>query len=65
MWERAPVSNSSISSAIGRGTVDVGVVPGVEDLEEDPLRPPVVLDVGGGDAPARVVRQAEAPQLAA
>ncbi len=46
------------------GPLRVVVVPGVEDLEEDPLRPPVVGDVGGGDAPTGVVTQAERPQLA-
>ncbi len=40
------------------------VVPGIEELEEDPLRPAVVVDVGGGDAPPRVVPEAERPQLA-
>ncbi len=47
------------------GAVGVLVVPGVEELQEDPLRPPVVVDVGGGDAPARVVPEAQRPELAA
>ncbi len=47
------------------GPVELGVVPGFEDLQEDPLRPAVVADVGRGDAAPRVVGQAEAAQLAA
>ena len=39
---RAPASSSAISSAIGRARSGVVVVPGVEDLQEDPLRPAVV-----------------------
>ncbi len=45
--------------------VELGVVPGVEDLVEDPLRPAVVAGVGGGDAAARVVGEAQPAQLAA
>ena len=41
------------------------VVPRVEDLQEDPLRPLVVVDVGGGDGPTRVMSEAEAAQLTA
>ncbi len=44
----------------------VGVVPGVEDLQEDPLRPLVVLDVDRGDPAALVVAQpqpADLPQV--
>ena len=44
------------------------VVPGVEELQEDPLRPAVVVGVGGGDLAAPVVGEAEhldlAPMLA-
>ena len=47
------------------GAVGVVVVPGVEDLQEDPLRPAVVVDVGGGDAAARVVPEPERPELPA
>src|SRR5690606_14975363 len=43
--------------------VGLGVVPGVVDLQEDPLRPPVVVDVGGRDGPAGVVAQPQAAQL--
>ena len=46
------------------GAVGVGVVPRVVDLQEDPLRPAVVVDVGGGRAAARVVAEAERAQLA-
>ena len=45
--------------------VGFAVVPGVEDLEEDPLGPAVVGDIGGGDPPARIVAQPEGAQLAA
>ena len=48
----------------GARPVGVGVVPGVEDLQEDPLGPPVVVVVGGGDGAAGVVAQSEGPQLA-
>ncbi len=41
------------------------VVPRVEELQEDPLGPAVVVGVGGGDPPAGVVAQAEGPELAA
>ena len=47
------------------GTVEVVVVPGVEDLAEDPLCPPVELGVGCRHAAARVVCEAESAQLAA
>ncbi len=47
------------------GAPFLGVVPRVEDLQEDPLRPAVVGDVGRRDAAARVVAQAERPELAA
>ncbi|MEY3978356.1 MAG: hypothetical protein RLZZ284_1212, partial [Actinomycetota bacterium] len=39
------------------------VEPRVEHLQEDPLRPAVELLIGGADAAASVVRQAESPQL--
>ena len=43
----------------------LGIEPRVEDLQEDPLRPVHVLDVGRGEGAARVVGQAHAAQLAA
>ena len=43
----------------------LGVEPGVEDLQEDPLGPAHVVDVDGGQGAARVVGQAQAAQLAA
>ena len=46
------------------GAHGVRVVPGAVDLEEDPLRPAVVVGVDGPDGPAVVVTQAEAAQLA-
>ena len=60
---RDAASYSPISVSIGRRLVDPRVVPGVVDLQEDPLRPAVVLDVGGRDRPAGVVAQAQRPQL--
>ena len=47
------------------GPIGVLVVPAVEDLQEDPLRPAVVGDVGRGDAPTGVVAESERAQLAA
>ena len=45
--------------------IGVGVVPGVEDLQEDPLRPAVVRKIGRRDAAPRVVRQTERAELSA
>ena len=47
------------------GSRRLGIEPRVEDLQEDPLRPVHVLDVGRGEGSARVVGQAHAAQLAA
>ena len=69
--ERRPSRLSGSASRTGielgdrPGPVRVLVVPGVEDLQEDPLRPAVVGDVGGRDAAPRVVAEPERPQLAA
>ena len=41
----------------------VGVEPGPEQLQEDPLGPPVVARVGGGERTAGVVGQPEPPEL--
>ncbi len=49
----------------GAGPVGVDVVPGVEDLQEDPLRPPVVGHVGGGDTATGVVPETQRAELAA
>ena len=46
------------------GAIGFVVVPRVVDLEEDPLRPPVVVDVGRGRAAARIVTEAERAHLA-
>ncbi len=62
---RVPAANSAISSAIGRALRGVRVVPGVEDLQEDPLGPAVEVGVGGGDRAPLVVRQAQPAQLRA
>ena len=43
--------------------VRVVVVPGVVDLEEDPLRPLVVRDVGRARAAPRIVREPERAHL--
>ena len=40
-----------------------GVVPRVVDLQEDPLRPAVVLDVSGGDPAALIVTQTQPADL--
>ena len=45
------------------GLVRLGVVPGVEDLQEDPLGPLVVVRVDRGERPALVVAQAQPAQL--
>src|SRR5262249_23733644 len=65
VWRGAP-ARLEIGHQLGDGSgpVGLGVVAGVEDLQEDPLRPPVVGDVGGGDAAAGVVAQAQPAQLA-
>ena len=42
----------------------LGVEPGVVDLQEDPLRPADVVDVGGGQGAPRVVRQSDPAELA-
>ena len=60
-----PSASSASSSLIGRARSASVVVPALEDLQEDPLRPPVERDVGGGHAPAVVVAQAQPPELAA
>ena len=49
--------------AIGAGPRVLGVVPGVEELEEDPLRPTVVVGVGRGELARPVVAEAERLQL--
>ncbi len=46
------------------GAVSLVVVPAVEDLQEDPLGPPVVLHVRGGDLAAGVVTQPQPSELA-
>ncbi len=45
------------------GLLRVGVVPGVVDLQEDPLGPLVVVRVDRGERPALVVAQAQPAQL--
>ena len=61
---REPDSNSAIEFGDRARPVEIGVVPGVEDLAEDPLRPSIELGIGGGHAAARVVGEAQATQLA-
>ena len=62
---RSPDANCATSSSIGRALLRVRVVPGVEDLQEDPLGPPVVVRVDRGERAALVVAQAQPAQLAA
>ncbi len=47
------------------GPVRVLVVPGVEQLQEDPLRPAVIRGIDRRDAAARVVAEPQSTQLAA
>src|SRR5829696_4426036 len=47
------------------GSAFVDVVPGLEDLGEDPLGPAIVRRIGRGDAAARVVGQTQPAELAA
>ena len=46
------------------GSLRIGVVPGIEYLQEDPLRPAVVLDIGGGQRSLVVVPEPQPSQLA-
>ena len=64
---RLPDPRVQLRLQLGDRTRAVGsrVVPGAEDLQEDPLGPPVELDVGGGDAAAQVVAQPQPAQLPA
>ena len=48
----------------GAGPVLDGIEPAFEYLQEDPLGPAVVADVGGGDGPALVVAEPEPVELA-
>ena len=59
-----PASSSLDELGDRAGAIGVGVVPRVVDLQEDPLRPPVVVDVGRGRAAARIVTEAERAHLA-
>ena len=47
----------------GTGAIGRRVVPGVEDLQEDPLRPPVERHVGGRHRAAGIVPQTESVEL--
>src|SRR5690606_31636876 len=49
----------------GTGAAFGGVVPAVEDLQEDPLRPAVVRGIGGLDAAARIVAEPQPAKLGA
>ena len=46
------------------GPLRIGVVPGIEDLQEDPLRPAVVLHIGRGQRSLVVVPESQSGQLA-
>ncbi len=50
--------------AVGAGPGEFGVVPGVEEFEEDPLGPAEVVGVGGGEFAVPVVGEAEGFELA-
>ena len=56
---------AAAGSALGVGPLEVGVVPGVVDLEEDPLRPLVVAGIRGVDLAGPVVGEAQRLDLAA
>ena len=64
--DRFPGSRLEFGGQLGDrpGAPGVVVEPAVEDLQEDPLRPPVVADVGGRELTAVIVTQPEPPQLA-
>ena len=50
---------------IGTGPDEIGIVPGIEDLQKNPLRPAIVVGIGGGEFTAPVVTEAQHFQLAA
>ena len=52
-------------AAMPVGPLEVGVVPGVMDLQEDPLRPPVIAGVGRIDLAIPVIRESQRLDLAA
>ena len=60
---RSPASSSAISSVDRTGLAGDRVVPGLEDLQEDPLRPAVERRVGGGDPATLVMAQPQPAQL--
>ena len=47
------------NSLMGRPLLLLGVVPGVEELQEDPLRPAEIVGIGGVDFAVPVVAEAE------
>ncbi|MGX1120660.1 hypothetical protein RKD37_006023 [Streptomyces ambofaciens] len=61
-----PLTGGELRDQLGdrAGLPRLVVVPGVEDLQEDPLGPLVVLGVDRGERPALVVAQAQPAQLA-
>lgn len=58
---RRPGARLELGDQLGDGTrpIQLRVEPRVEDLQEDPLRPLVELDVGGGEAAPRIVAETE------
>ena len=58
-------SSSDPLAAIRSGPLAFGVVPGVEELEKDPLGPAIVVGIGGREFSAPVVAEAEHFQLSA
>jgi hypothetical protein len=62
---RPPAGHERVDQLPDRpGSAGPSVVPGIEDLDEDPLGPPIVRRFGGGDAAARVMGQAQPAELA-
>ena len=59
--ERVDRTSSPRGLAVGSG--HLGVVPGVEDLQEDPLRPFDEVVIGRGEAATHIVGQPQATQL--
>ena len=60
---RSPDSNCGDQVGDGAGLVGIVVVPGLEDLAEDPLCPPVVLRIGCGHTATLVMAQPQTMQL--
>ena len=67
-WDRQLADRAPLADALRAlrvGPAEGGVVPGVEELEEDPLGPAVVRRVGGVDLAVPVVGEAQGFDLSA